>query len=54
MGGTCSKDVRDDKCVDVWLVGVPQDKRPLGRPRCSWTDSTKLHLTEYDLRFSQQ
>jgi hypothetical protein len=26
------------------LVGKPEDKRPLGRPRCKWVDSIKMDL----------
>jgi hypothetical protein len=26
------------------LVGKPEGKRPLGRPRCKWKDSIKLDL----------
>jgi hypothetical protein len=28
------------------LVGKPEGKRPLGRPRCGWVDSIKMHLRE--------
>jgi hypothetical protein len=28
------------------LVGMPQEKRPLGRPRRSWVDNTKMDLRE--------
>jgi len=28
------------------LVGKPEGKRPLGRPRCRWEDNTKLDLQE--------
>jgi hypothetical protein len=28
------------------LVGKPEGKRPLGRPRCRWVDSTKMDLRE--------
>jgi hypothetical protein len=28
------------------LVGKPEDKRPLGRPRCKWVDNTKMDLRE--------
>jgi hypothetical protein len=28
------------------LVGRPEGKRPLGRPRCSWEDNIKLYLRE--------
>ena len=26
------------------LVGKPEGKRPLGRPRCRWEDNIKMHL----------
>ena len=28
------------------LVGKPQGKRPLGRPRCRWEDNIKMNLKE--------
>jgi hypothetical protein len=28
------------------LVGKPEGKRPLGRPRRRWEDITKMHLKE--------
>jgi 3-oxoacyl-ACP reductase-like protein len=28
------------------LVGKPQGKRPLGRPRCRWEDNIKVDLQE--------
>jgi hypothetical protein len=28
------------------LVGKPEGKRPLGRPRCRWVDSFKMDLRE--------
>jgi hypothetical protein len=28
------------------LVGKPEGKRPLGRPRCRWIDSIKMDLLE--------
>jgi hypothetical protein len=28
------------------LVGRPEGKRPLGRPRCRWEDNNKLDLRE--------
>jgi hypothetical protein len=28
------------------LVGNPEGKRPLGRPRCRWVDSIKMDLRE--------
>ena len=28
------------------LVGKPEGKRPLGRPRCKWEDNIKMDLQE--------
>jgi hypothetical protein len=28
------------------LVGKPEGKRPLGRPRCGWVDNIKLELRQ--------
>jgi len=28
------------------LVGKPEGKRPLGRPRCRWEDNIKMELQE--------
>ena len=28
------------------LVGKPEGKRPLGRPRCRWEDTIKMDLQE--------
>jgi hypothetical protein len=28
------------------LVGKPEGKRPLGRPRCRWENNIKLYLRE--------
>jgi hypothetical protein len=31
------------------LVGKPEGKRPLRRPRCSWRDNIKLDLSDIGL-----
>jgi hypothetical protein len=31
------------------LVGKPEGKRPLGRPRCRWIDNFKMDLLEIGL-----
>jgi hypothetical protein len=31
------------------LVGKPEGKRPLGRPRCRWIDNIKMDLFEIGL-----
>jgi hypothetical protein len=28
------------------LVGKPERKRPLGKPRCKWVDNIKMNLRE--------
>jgi hypothetical protein len=30
------------------LVGKPEGKRPLGRPRCRWVDNIKMELRELE------
>jgi hypothetical protein len=30
------------------LVGKPEGKRPLGRPRCRWVDKIKMDLREME------
>jgi hypothetical protein len=35
-----------DKIVHRLLVGKPERKRPLGRPRCRWEDNIKMDLLE--------
>jgi hypothetical protein len=32
------------------LVGKPDGKRPLGRPRCRWEDGVRMDLREIGLR----
>jgi len=36
----------EDRGVHRVLVGKPEGKRPLGRPRRRWEDNIKLHLQE--------
>jgi hypothetical protein len=45
MSGACSTygDRRDAYRV---LVGLPEGRRPLGRPRCRWEDNIKMDLKE--------
>jgi hypothetical protein len=31
------------------LVGKPEGKRPLGRPRCGWEDGIRMDLREIGL-----
>jgi hypothetical protein len=43
VGGTCSTHVRGIYRI---LVGRPEGKRPLGRPRRRWEDNIKMDLRE--------
>jgi len=45
MGGTCGAYGGGERCAQV-LVGKPEGKRPLGRPRRRWEDNIKMDLRE--------
>jgi hypothetical protein len=45
MGGACGTSGRDEKCVHV-LVGKPEGKRLLGRPRRRWEDNIRMDFRE--------
>ena len=45
MGGACSAD-GEERGVCRVLVGKPEGKRPLGRPRRRWEDNIKMDLQE--------
>ena len=45
MGGACSAYGGEERCIQV-LVGKPEGKRPLGRPRRRWEDNIKMDLQE--------
>ena len=38
--------VRDSRGIYRVLVGKPEGKRPLGRPKCRWEDDIKMDLKE--------
>jgi hypothetical protein len=38
--------MREKRGVYRVLVGKPEGKRPLGRPRCRWEDHIKMDLQE--------
>ena len=46
MGGTCGSYGGGERCVHRVLVGKPEGKRPLGRPRRRWVDNIKMDLRE--------
>jgi hypothetical protein len=45
MGGACSAD-EEERGVYRVLVGKPEGKRPLGRPRHRWEDNIRMDLQE--------
>jgi hypothetical protein len=45
MGGACSTNGEKKNACRI-LVGKPERKRPLGRPRLRWVDNIKLDLRE--------
>jgi hypothetical protein len=40
--------MREDRGVHRVLVGKPEGKRPLGRPRRRWKDNIKMDLQEVE------
>jgi hypothetical protein len=44
MGGPCS--TNENRNAYRLLVGKPEGKRPLERPRCRWVDNIKRDLGE--------
>jgi hypothetical protein len=38
--------MREKRNVYRILVGKPEGKKPLGRPRCRWVDNVKMDLRE--------
>jgi len=43
MGGACGT-MGQGRGVHRVLVGKPEGKKPLGRPRCRWEDNIKMDL----------
>jgi hypothetical protein len=48
VGRACGTHGRGEKILKV-LVGKPQEKRPLGRPRHKWEDGIRMDLREIGL-----
>jgi hypothetical protein len=48
MGGACSTN-GDNRNAYRLLVGKPEGKRPLGRPRRRWVDNIKMDLGEVEM-----
>ena len=47
MGGACSAYGGGERCVQG-LVGKPEGRRPLGRPRRRWEDNIRMDLREVE------
>jgi hypothetical protein len=45
MGGVCGTNGGEER-VFILLVGKPERRRPLGRPRRRWLDNTRMDLVE--------
>jgi hypothetical protein len=45
MGGACGAHGGGEGCNNI-LVGWPEGRRPLGRPRRRWEDNIKMDLRE--------
>jgi hypothetical protein len=45
MGRACSTNGEKRNAYRI-LVGKPEGKKPLGRPRCRWVDNIKMDLRE--------
>jgi hypothetical protein len=45
IGGPCSTN-GEKRNVYRLLVGKPEGKRPLGRPRCRWVNNIRMDLGE--------
>jgi hypothetical protein len=48
VGGTCGTNGRERNVYEL-LVGKPEGKRPLGRPRRRWIDNIEIDLSEIGL-----
>jgi hypothetical protein len=48
MGGTCSTNGEKRNACRL-LVGKPEGKKPLGRPRRMWVENIKMNLAEIGL-----
>jgi hypothetical protein len=48
VGGACSAN-GDKRNVYKLLVGKPEEKRQLGRPRRRWINNIKMNLLEIEL-----
>jgi hypothetical protein len=45
MAGACNTNGKKRNAYRL-LVGKPEGRRPLGRPRCRWLDNIRMDLVE--------
>jgi hypothetical protein len=46
VGGVCGTHGGGERCLQGFVVGRTESKRPLGRPRRRWEDNIKMDLRE--------
>jgi len=46
MDGACGTCGRQERCVQGFIGGKPEGKRPFVRPRCRWEDNFKMDPQE--------
>jgi hypothetical protein len=46
MGRACSTNGGEEECSYRILMGKPEGKRPVGRPRRRWVDNIKMDLRD--------
>ena len=51
MGGACSAFMGEGRGVYRLLVGKPEGRKPLGRPRRRWEDNIRMDLREVGCGF---
>jgi hypothetical protein len=52
MGWSCSTSGEEKKNAYRLLVGRPEEKRPLRRPRRRWVDNIRMYLGEVEWGFT--
>jgi hypothetical protein len=50
VGGTCGAN-KGEQDAHRLLVGKPEGKRPLGRPRRRWVDNIKIDVVEVEWEY---
>jgi hypothetical protein len=37
---------REEKCIQYFLIGISEEKRPVGRPTHKWEDNIRMDVRE--------